>query len=126
MPINVNMSLHKGHGLGKHIIAGTNKIDIKDLVASYDTEDSLVVILSSLWEKLNDDSCLRVWLDGTLALGEGEDIVLIVEELESCWLVTLVADVQETVGSRCQLNLTEVDRLAGEGDVNAVCTTLTR
>jgi hypothetical protein len=81
-------------------------------VASDDTEDSLVVILSGLWEELYDDSSLRVWIDGALALGEREYIVLVVEELEGCWLVALVADVQETVGRRCQLDLTEVDRLA--------------
>ena len=41
--------------------------------------------------------------------GKREDIRFVSEELEGCWLVAFINDVQEPVRHRCQLHLSEMD-----------------
>ena len=94
---DVNVPLSDGHWLGKHIVAGSNEVNVHDLVVSHNAEHSLVVTGSLLREELNDDSSLRVGLDGSLSLREGKNVGFVTVELESGGLVAVIADVQKTV-----------------------------
>lgn len=58
MPIDIDMSLHEGHGLVKHIITSSNKINIQNLMITDYTEHSFVVICCFLRVELNDNSHL--------------------------------------------------------------------
>ena len=70
MSISINMSLTQGHGLGKNIIACSEKIDEKNAMILDEAEDALVVVASSLWAESNDNTLGGVWLDDTLSHGE--------------------------------------------------------
>lgn len=65
--VNVDMPLHERHWLSEHIEAGTNEVYIEDLVISYDTEYSLIVVVSSLRVELYDDTSLRMWFNRSLS-----------------------------------------------------------
>ena len=60
MPININVSLHQWHGLGQHIVAGTDEVNVEHIVVSHDAEHSLVVVLCCLWVEFYYYSSLRV------------------------------------------------------------------
>ena len=51
--ININMSLHEWHWLGQNIVASTNEVNIENKMVSYNTKDSLIVVLSCLWVEFN-------------------------------------------------------------------------
>lgn len=97
MSININMSLHKRHWLGEHIEAGSYEVHIENLMVSYNAEHSLVVVGGGLRIELNDDPCLGMGLDCSFSSGEGENVRFICEELEGCWLIALIHDVQQSV-----------------------------
>ena len=79
-------------------------------MVSYNAEYSLVVIGGGLWVELDYDPSLRFWLDYPLSLGEWEDIWLVWVKLELSGLITIVDDVEQTVGSVLNLYLSEMDR----------------
>ena len=72
-------------------------------------EHSLVVVGSRLRVEFYDDPGLRMRLHCSLSAGKREDIRFVSEELEGCWLVAFINDVQEPVRHRCQLHLSEMD-----------------
>lgn len=78
-------------------------------MVSYNAEDSLIVVGCFLWVKFNNYSALRMRLNCSLDLGKREDIGSISVELESYWLVTVIADIKQSVGCRLKLYLTEVN-----------------
>lgn len=67
VPIDIYMPLHEGHWLGQDIIACSNQVDVEDLMISYNTENSLVVVGSCLRIKFYDDTGLGVRPNGTLS-----------------------------------------------------------
>ena len=78
-------------------------------MVSYNAEDSLIVVGCFLWVKFNNYSALRMRLNCSLDLRKREDIGSISEELESYWLVTVIADIKQSVCCRLKLYLTEVN-----------------
>jgi len=66
-------------------------------VISHNTEHSFIVTGSLLREEFNDDSSLRVGLDGSLGLRESKNVGFVTVELESGGLIAVVADIQKTV-----------------------------
>lgn len=94
MSVDINMSLEKWHGLVEDVIARTNQVDIEDVVVSHDAKDPFVVIGRVLWKELNNDPSLRLWLDSSFSLTKREDVGLVCEELESCGLTAVVANVE--------------------------------
>ena len=98
MPVDVNMSLEKWHRLVQNIIASTNQVHVENMVVSDYAEDSFVVVGRVLWEELDDNPSLGMWLDRSFSLAEREDVGLVREELERCGLTAVVADVQQSVG----------------------------
>ena len=112
MAIDVDVTLHEGHRLGQHVVACTDEVHAEHLVVADDAEDALVVALSLLRIELYDYSALRVRQNRPLRFREGEHVRSVIEELEGCWLVRLIDDVQQAVRRRVRLHLTELDRLA--------------
>lgn len=82
-------------------------------------EYSFIVVLSLLWEELNDDSYLRFGFDNSFSFWECKDIGFVREDLESGGLVTIVDNVQKSVGCLFLLNFSKVDGGSGEGDLVA-------
>lgn len=126
MAIDVDMTLHERHRLGQHIVACTDEVHAKHLVVADNAEDALVVALSLLRIELNDYSALRVRLNRPLRFREGEHIRSVIEELEGRRLVRLIDNVQQAVRRRVHLHFSELDRLAGQDDINAVRLALAR
>ena len=97
VPIDVNVSLHQWHWLCKHIVAGTNKVNIEHVVVPDNAEYSFVVVCGGSWIKLYYYSGLGVRFYHTFGLGEGEDVCLVRVELKLCWLVAFIDNVQKTI-----------------------------
>lgn len=114
VPVDVDVSLHQGHRLGKDIEASSDQVDEENLVVPHDAEHPLVVVRSRLRVELDDDPRLGPGFDRPLKLREGEHVRFVAEELESGWLVAVVDDVQQAVCSRLKLDFSEMNRLAGE------------
>lgn len=66
MAVDVDVSLHERHWLREDVEAGTHKVHAEDIVIANNAENALVVVASGLREELDDDSCLRVRLNGSL------------------------------------------------------------
>lgn len=88
-------------------------------------EYALIVVTSSLWAKCDNDSLRRVRLNNALGQRDREQIALICEKLKARRQVTIVDNIQKTVGCLLSLNFTEMDRLVGELNIVAVSLTLT-
>jgi hypothetical protein len=79
-------------------------------VISYHAEDSLVVISSSLWVELDDDSHLTLGLNSPFYFRKAEYVCSIIEKLELSGLVRVVNNVQKSVGALRELNLAKMYR----------------
>lgn len=94
MPVDVNVPLHQWHGLCEHVVAGSNEVNIENLVITNNTEDSFVVISTNLWEEFNNYSCLWSRQNRTFSLGERENVGLIRVKLECGGLVAVIDDIK--------------------------------
>lgn len=95
--IDVDVALHQGNWLVEDVIAGADQIDVQDLVVPHDTVDALIVVGGGLGGEGDDDAGLRLGVDLALNLGEGENVLVVSEELEGSRQVTIVDDVEEAV-----------------------------
>lgn len=60
-----------------------------------------------------------MWLDSSFDFGEREYVSFIRVELESDWLIAIVANIQQSVGRRLQLHFTKVDAAARQAHIVA-------
>lgn len=89
-------------------------------MVSYNAKDSLIVVLCCLWIEFYYYTSLWVGLYGPFCLWEWENVSFVVEELESCGLVTIVDNVEQSVSSWSKLYLTKVDRFTWKAYIRAV------
>jgi hypothetical protein len=114
---NINVLLHKWNGLRQNIEAGTHKVNEQNFVVLDDAENSLVVVASALWSEVNNDSCRGVWLHCANGLTEGEHVALVCLQLELGWQITVVHDIQNSIGLCLNVNFTEVHRLGTQFNI---------
>jgi len=108
VPVDVNVPLQERDRLRQDIKARAHKVHKQDLVPTHDAKDALVVVTSALGAEIHDDTRLRVGLDSANRLAEAENIVLVGAELELSRKIAIVDHVEDPVGLRVDLNLTEV------------------
>ena len=77
-------------------------------MVSHHAEHSLVVVCGGLRGEGDNDSSLRLGINGPLDFGERKHILIISEELERRWKVTVVTDVQKSVSVAAELHFAEM------------------
>ena len=66
-------------------------------MVSHHAEHSLIVVCGGLRGEGDNDTSLRLGINGPLNLGERIHILIIGEELERRWEVTVVTDIKKSV-----------------------------
>jgi len=89
-------------------------------------EDSLIVVLRCLRIEFYYYSSLRVGFYGAFSFREWENVGFVVEELECRWLITVIDNIQQPIGSRSELHFTKVNGFAGKANIRAVSLALNR
>ena len=108
------MPLAERHWLGQDVEAGAHEVDVEHAMVPHHAEDALVEITCLLRREADNDASGRVSLHHAFSLREGEQIVLIGDELESGRQVAVVKDIEHAIGRILDLHLAKVHRLRGE------------
>ena len=108
VPVDVNVALHERDRLRQDIKACADKVHKQDLVPTHDAKDAFVEVTSALGAEIHDDASLRVGLDSADRLTEAENVVLVGAKLELSRQIAIVDHVEDPVGLRVDLNLSEM------------------
>ena len=118
------MALTEGYWLGQDVVARANQVNVEHFVILNKTEDTLVVVACTLRAESNDYPLWGMWLNNTFSHWKCEHIALVADELEACWQVAVVDNVQKAIRILLHLDFSELYCLWRELDAVAISNTL--